>query len=252
MNFPPCQLCGAAPASCKAHIIPRQFYKRIRGTGKHLYELHVEKAIERRFTQSGIWEYGILCPKCDGKLGVLDEYGYEVLPENLEQTSIKHLAPGASVYELGLIDADKFRKFLVALIWRSSRSTHEMFRFMKIGPYEKRFESILTGKDLSWLIYVDCVFIHFKPPRYDKILLPPFRNKCGDLNVIQFYLYPWKLLIKLDTRPFEAPFAQTALKVGVPTYALMMATFSRGELGMLADLQRKIKQHEVRRNARMR
>jgi hypothetical protein len=152
MNFPPCQLCGAAPASCKAHIIPRQFYKRIRGTGKHLYELHVEKAIERRFTQSGIWEYGILCPKCDGKLGVLDEYGYEVLPENLEQTSIKHLAPGASVYELGLIDADKFRKFLVALIWRSSRSTHEMFRFMKIGPYEKRFESILTGKDLSWLI----------------------------------------------------------------------------------------------------
>ena len=252
MTFPPCQLCGAAPASCRSHIIPKQFYKRIRGTEKHLFELHVEKGIERRFTQSGIWEQNILCPACDRKLGVFDDYAYEVLPENIEQTSMKHLGQGISVYDLGLIDADKFRKFLVALIWRSARSRHEMFRFMRIGPYEKRFEGVLTGNDPSWLRHVDCVFVYFKPARYDKILLPPFHNKCGSVNVVQFYLPPWKLLIKLDSRPFEVPFAQTALKAGVPTYALMMASFSRGELRMLADLQQKIRRYEIARNTRTR
>ncbi len=245
MLYPPCQLCKRAPASCKSHIIPKQFYKRIRGAAKHLYELHVEKGVKRRFTQSGIWEQGILCPKCDEKLGVFDEYAYGVLPENIEQKRIKYLGPGASVYELGLIDADKFRKFLAALIWRASRSKHDLFRYMEIGPYDKRFENILNEKDVSWLNLVDCVFVHLKPPRYDKILLPPFRNKNDGVNVIQFYLYPWKLLIKLDNRPFGTTFSPYALKVGIPTYAMMMASYSQGELRMLADLQRKLKKQQI-------
>lgn len=247
MHFPRCQLCRVAPATCKSHIIPRQFYRRIRGSHKHLFELHVGKDIERRYTQSGIWQQGILCPKCDEKLGAYDKYAYEVLPEGLQQGRIKHMGPGASVYELGLIDADKFRKFLVALVWRASRSTHEMFRFTRIGSYEKRFESILTGKDISWLNRVDCVVIHLKPPRYDKVLIPPFHNVCEGVNIVQFYLYPWKLLIKLDGRPFGQTYANLALSAGPPTHALIMTFYSRGELRLLADFQRKAKAYVAAR-----
>lgn len=244
MYFPPCQLCGAAPASCKSHIIPRQFYKRIRGAEKHILELHVEGEVNRRFSQSGIWEQGILCPACDGKLGNFDSYGYKVLPENIQQQQIQRLAPNLNVYELGQLDVEKFKKFLVGLVWRASRAKHEMFKFVNIGPYESRFKSILTGKDVSWLSRVDCVCVYSKPPRYDKILLSPFQNKCEDINVVQFYLYPWKLLIKLDNRPFGKAFSQTALKTGAPTYAVMIATFSKGEIQLLADLQRRIKRYE--------
>jgi len=235
--FPQCQLCEGAPASCKSHIIPRQFYKRIRGGAKHLFEAHVGEEIVKRFTQSGIWQQGILCPKCDEKLGIFDEYAYEILPENIDPNRIKHLGPGARAYDLGLIEVSKFRQFLVALVWRASRSTHDMFRFLKIGHHDGRFKDILTGKNMSSLGSVDCVFV----------LLPPFPNTCGAASVIQFYLYPWKLLIRLDDPPFDPIFEQTALKAGVSTYALMMTTYSRGELRLLADFQRKVKQHESKR-----
>lgn len=239
-----------AAASCKSHIIPKQFYKRIRGTEKHLFEIHVQGELKRRHTQNGIWEQGILCPKCDESFGVLDEYAYEVLPEDIDPQQVKRLGQGVTVYELGLIDVDKFRRFLVSLIWRSSLSKHEMFRSIKVGPYFDRFENVLTGKDVSWLNHVDCAFVHLKPPRYDKLLLPPSPTRYDHVNVLQFYLYPWKLLIKLDNRPFGRSLKQMSLRVGAPSYAIMMTTFSQGELTFLADLQQRIKKHEAARDAR--
>jgi len=182
---------------------------------------------------------------------VLDEYAYEVLPERIEPERIKRLGQGVSVYELGLIDVDKFRRFLVALVWRSSLSKHEMFRFIKVGPYAERIENILTGRDASWLTHVDCAFVHLKPPRYDKVLLPPSPTRYDHVNVLQFYLYPWKLLIKLDNRPFGRSLNQMSLRKGAPTYAIMMATFSQGELTFLADLQQRIKQREAARGVRI-
>ena len=146
-----------------------------------------------------------------------------------------------NAYDLGLIDIEKFKLFLVALVWRASRSSHPLFQFIEIGPYEEKFQNILSGKSNLWLERIDCVTVHFKPPKYDRILLAPFHNKCEDVNVIQFYLYPWKLLIKIDSRPFGNTFHHLALKKSGSTHALMMSTFSKGELRMLANLQKKIR-----------
>lgn len=249
MSFPLCKLCGVNPAACKAHIIPKQFYRRIRSREPHLYELHVEQSVERRFTQNGIWQQGIICSECDGKLGVLDDYGYRVLPEQLDQSKIKQVGPGMSFYELGTIDVEKFKRFLVALVWRASIASHDMFRFSKIGKYyEDKFKNILTNKSTSLLYRVGCVVIHLKPPRYDRILLPPFENDCEGVRIIQFYLYPWKLLVKLDRRPFGNTFNPIALKESVPAHALMMNVFSKGEIRILSDLQRKIKASSIGNN----
>lgn len=239
--FPPCQLCGVNPASCRSHIIPKQFFRRIRGKAPHLLELHVGGRVDPRHTQSGIKEQGILCVDCDQKLGVFDRYGYDVLPERLVASQIKRLAPDMTVYEIGLVDTSKFKYFLCALLWRASRSSHPLFQFLKIGPYEEKFQKILSGKSNAWLDRIDCVIAHLNPPKYDKILLPPFHNKCEDVNVLQFYLYPWKLLIKLDQRPFSPTFEQMSLKSSAPTYAFLLSTFSRGELRVLADLQKTVR-----------
>jgi hypothetical protein len=213
----------------------------MRGDAPHLFELHVEEEVNRRFSQSGIKERDILCTGCDRKLGVFDQYGYSTLPETIVQNKVKRLAADMNVYDLGHIDIEKFKLFLIALVWRASRSSHTLFQSVKIGPYEEKFHNILVGKSNLWLERVDCVIVHFKPPKLDKILLPPFQNKCEDVNVLQFYLYPWKLLIKLDQRPFGSTFHQLALRSSDSTYALMMTTFSKGELSILANLQKKIR-----------
>ena len=151
-----------------------------------------------------------------------------------------------SYYELGAIDVERFKRFLVALVWRASIAAHDMFRFVKIGTYyEDKFKNILANKSTSLFYRVDCVVIHLKPPRYDRMLLPPFENECEGVRVIQFYLYPWKLLVKLDRRPFGPTFNRIALKESVPANALMMTVFSKGELRILSDLQRKIKESNI-------
>ena len=246
-TFQPCQICGAAPASCKSHIIPRQFYSRLLGDAKHLLRLEVEETIQRGFSQSGIREQGILCPECDGRLGVFDDYAYMVLPARVSSGKTKYWVPSVTVVDMGLIDVQRFKMFLAALLWRASRSTHEMFRHVKLGSFGKRLKGVLTGKDTSWLGSADCVIVHLDPPRYDKILLQPFVEEYDGVRVVRFYLYPWKLLIKLDERPFGPVWQQLILKVGAPTHALVMNDFSRGEVEMLADLQRKIKAHHSAR-----
>ncbi|HEX3855710.1 MAG TPA: hypothetical protein VHY30_00250 [Verrucomicrobiae bacterium] len=240
MTYPPCQLCGVNPASCKAHIIPKQFYKRIRGDAPHLLDLNVEEKVNQRFSQSGVKEQGILCTDCDRKLGVFDRYGYSVLPEKIVQNKITITSAGVNIYDLGLVDIKKFKLFLIALVWRASQSSHPLFQAIKIGPYEEKFQNILSGKDNLWLERIDCVIVHFKPPMFNRILFRPFHDKCEDINVIQFYLYPWKLVIKLDGRPFGNSLNHLALKNLGSTYALMISTLSKGELKVLANLQKKL------------
>lgn len=247
-TFQPCRICRSSPASCKAHIIPKQFYKRIRGEEKHLFELHAAEELERRYTQNGIWEQGILCPKCDERLGVFDDYAYEILPEIISPNLVKPLGPGTNLYEVGLVDINKFRRFLAALIWKSACSTHSLFRFVKVGPYLERLEKVLTGEDESLLRQLDCVLVHLMPPRYDKVLIPPYPIKCdGGINCLLFYLYPWKLIIKLDRRPFLHPFNSIVLRGGTVNYAMMTTTFTQGEIQILADVQKRIKQHEFKK-----
>lgn len=241
MDFPPCQLCGINPASCKAHIIPKQFYKRIRGEEANLLELHVEKTIKRRFTQNGIWEQGILCTNCDRKLGLLDAYAYGVLPKSIDEDRIVLVTDSVGFYEIGPINVEKFRQFLVALLWRASRASHDLFRSVKIPEYEKKFSDILTGKDNSWLPRIECVITHLKPPRFGRILLPPCQRKFQGLDVVQFYLYPWSLLINLEDPPFGPEFQESMLGSSGPKYVLVRNKFSKVELAMLEDVRQKKK-----------
>jgi hypothetical protein len=245
-SFPPCQLCNSSPASCRSHIIPRGFYSRIRGSAKHLYVLEVEEEISRGFTQNGIWEQGILCPTCDRTLGQYDEYAYEVLPERIEPGKTKFMAPGAAVVELGNVDRKRFQLFLVALIWRASRSSHGLFRLVRVGSASKRLRAILTGQNTSFLPHIDCVFVHLDPPRYGTILFPPSACKSDGVDVLQFYLYPWKLLIKFGQRPFSPELQRFSLNTHGTVVALVMNEFSSGENRVVADLRPKIKAHHER------
>ena len=122
-----------------------------------------------------------------------------------------------------------------------------MFKRVELGRYGRRLKDVLTGQDTSWMNHVDCAFVHFRPPRYDKGLWQPFPNKYGEVKVFQFYLYPWKLLIKLDRRSFGPVWQGIALKGRSSTFALVMNDFSIGEQRLLMNLQRKIKLHHAAR-----
>ena len=240
-TFPPCKLCGVKEASCKAHIIPRQFYHRMRKKSPHLLTYNIGSSVERSTTQSGVWERGILCPKCDGKLGQFDDYAYKVLPATTDARKFHHFAPGLSVYELGNVDVEKFRWFLVALVWRAAVATHPLFRSVKLGPYEERFRNVLLKTDLNALGSVAAVVCLFQPPNYEEIFFKPLRSKYDGVNVIQFYLYSWKLLLKVDQRNFVAPFDDLALSSGRQAFAFVHDFLSQEEIKMVRSLKAAVK-----------
>jgi len=112
-----------------------------------------------------------------------------------------------------------------------------LFDRIRLGPYEDVFQKALEGASCENLDHITAVLILLKPPKLDRVLLPPSPTKYDAINVLQFYLYPWKLLLKIDKRDFTHPFDKLALKVGSPACALIQEFCSEGEQRMLLDLR---------------
>lgn len=235
-QFPVCRMCGRSEAACKSHIIPKQFFRRLLNGDKHLYAVKNDPSFSREFFQNGIWEQGILCPDCDNLLGGLDSYGYEVLPAELDANKIREIATGLFIYEFGTIDQETFHRFLIAVAWRASNARHGFFGKVSLGPFEDRFLRILKG-DRAEDLDVDSVIVHQNPGRIGPVMFPPVKTRYGSVNVIQLYLCPWKILLKVDRRPFEPPFDRLRTNFGENVTALMINDFADGEAHQLGRLQ---------------
>ena len=235
-----CRLCGQQKKLIKAHIIPRQFYRRLMEKTPNLLKFEVGNVLNKKITQSGIHEKGLLCAECDNKIGDYDKYGYEVLSAETELKKINSLFGGeGKIYEIGQIDMELFRLFLVSLAWRAGIAEDPMFQLVKIGDYEDRLKQVLLGKTVELLDTVTAVIVLFLPPKYPQIMWSPFSSKMDGINIVTFYLPPWKLLLKLDQRPFNEPFDKLALSPGKPALAYVQDFWSTDELNLLMEFHQR-------------
>lgn len=242
-RHPKCKICNTREASCKAHIIPKQFYRRIRKNAPHLYGLEVSaQKIDRKFTQSGIWEQGLFCYQCDRQMGIYDDYAYKVLPAEPKLVSFQQFGLGYEAYNLGNIDVVRLKLFLVALMFRCHQAEHLMFEQVKLGPFKEKFLRCLREANSTVLEHVNCVVALLKPPnpKIDKIIFPPYRTRFEGVNVVQVYLYPWKLIVKVDQRPFGSSMKPFELKEDEEAMAIVQDDWTMGEKRILRDLKGKV------------
>jgi hypothetical protein len=236
----PCRLCGQQKQLIKAHIIPKQFYRRIMGGTPNLLKFEVDDVVNQTTTQNGIHQNDILCSECDNQIGLYDKYGYEVLPRQIDEKKLKSpFGHGLNIYEIGEIQIETFRLFLVSLVWRAGIARDPMFQLVKLGAYEDRLKQILLGDKTDLLDTVTAVIVLFRPPKYPDIMWSPFCSKMEGINIVTFYLPPWKLLLKLDQRPFNDPFDKFALCSGEPANAAVQDFWSKGEFKLLCNFHQK-------------
>src|ERR1017187_2667262 len=117
-----CKLCGEQKKLIKAHIIPKQYYRRIipKGAKPHLLKFEVDDIANESKTQSGVYQDDLLCSDCDNQMGQYDKYGYEVLPRQIDESKLlEPFGYGLKIYEIGQIQVETFRLFLVSLVWRA-------------------------------------------------------------------------------------------------------------------------------------
>ena len=203
----PCKWCGQTKPLIKAHIVPRNFFELISGDRPEKYTVLVRTNTEkpRTFLQAGIHDTSILCADCDGRFSKLDGYGWKILGKPLKGQVITDPTTGVELaVEVSEVDTDKLRRFVLAVLWRSSVSNLDVYSNVSLGPkFENKIQArIFDSKPLDYDEYSMC-FCSIEEPSYkslSKSMFPPYSAKLDGLNWQIVYFPGLKVLVKVDSR----------------------------------------------------
>jgi hypothetical protein len=187
----------------EAHIIPQGFARFIRGPESNV-KLTPERVSEAK-PQLGEYDADILCADCDSKLGLDDEYGLEVC----RRYDAEHISVSAEIFEMKNIDCERFSKFVLSILWRASISKRKSFAVVNLGPYENVARDVLFGaRKLADMKAFEVILQRYRSEHCDpsKIYFHPSRSPFGVLNAYGFGLAGFRILAKLDNRPFPQGF----------------------------------------------
>ena len=187
----------------KAHIIPEGFGRFIRGEAANI-KMTPERGREAK-PQLGEYDPEILCETCDNVLGLDDEYALDVC----RRFETEHRNLGQNVFDLPDTDCERFCKFVLSVVWRASISHRPSFTSVDLGPYEERARDVLFGASpLSGLHAFEVLLQRYRSAYMDttKWYFYPVRQPFGELNAYGFGLAGFRIVAKLDNRPFAETF----------------------------------------------
>jgi hypothetical protein len=160
-----CHLCEENRKLCKAHIIPECLTRHDKD------ELLVFKENAQRIDKthpSGYWDDGILCQKCDGKLGEYDAYA-KAFFTNLDKDFSVYLSNNfaSAGYKIPNTeyDYDKLRRFLVATLWRASISKLSAFKAVDLGGKYSRLCKEYLRNEIDDIDEIDIIIFKLTTKR---------------------------------------------------------------------------------------
>jgi hypothetical protein len=137
-----CRLCEVEKGKlCRAHLIPESFYRFMYPDGKVDSKKPLLKILsEVPYSVKdniGIYDESILCAKCDGFLGQLDDYGKNVL---LDRNPVLIHNGEVEIFTIPNVDVAKLKLFFLSVLWRCSISNRSEVKHVSIGV---KFENML-------------------------------------------------------------------------------------------------------------
>lgn len=189
--------------------------------------------------QSGLWERGILCPECDNRLdSEFDKYGYRVLTSDLvDKPLIGFEKQPPFAVSLGELNVERFRGFIVSLLWRAHHARHEYYGQVQLGPYEEFAKRVIEDRASLHERQIFGIVPFVVPPKLKDLMLCPYRTRYGDVNVYQLYLPPWGIIAKVDKRPFPTAICHVELMENRQAIALIRTHSSPGERLILGTIK---------------
>jgi hypothetical protein len=200
-----CKLCGQSKNLIDAHIIPASFWS---VGSKPLAVFSDANGSRPRKSPIGIYDSNILCDDCDNELGKLDQYALENLIRK----------PGTTEFSLDRyskkytpIDVAKIHKFILSVAWRASKSKHDFYAEIVLGPYEDKFGDafkLLNASSLRFEIFIS---------EFDTSVLPylqPKSVKVDSVNGVLLYLGRFKIFVKTDQRTLHNTIGSLLLQDG--------------------------------------
>jgi hypothetical protein len=185
----------------KAHITPKGFARLIRGVEEPLLRVSAD-GVGQAHPLLGEYDQNILCAECDGILGKNDDYAVRVCRE--------FKAVLGDLFEDKAVDAERFSKFVLSMLWRASISTRgRYFGVVTFGPYQPvTKEVIFGGSSIDKIPAFKLILSRLHSDKHDvsKIITDPIRFKFERLNSYIFFLAGFRVLAVLDGRNLPSHF----------------------------------------------
>ena len=242
-----CRFCNREqPKFAKAHIIPRSFYKAVRGTGKYSVLIQASKTeIKQDAKQAGIYDHNILCEECEGRFNKFDDHGFRVFTGVFRKRELYRDHDGIPcAYLLPNARYDLLKLFVLSLYWRASVSNLPFFSNVSLEHHEAHIRDMIEAQDPGEVDEYSFFCIHLPNAKYRNIILPPTPRKLDGMNCVQLHLPNLYIMLKVDTRPFSEPFSSFIIRREPPHYLAFQAYAGEREDQFIRAFKSIIRQHD--------
>jgi len=226
-----CRLCLEEKKLIKAHIIPQFMYKGMKEAEKVFYQsvYDLDNNDQKiRKLQTGPFDKEILCEDCDNKIlgGIYESYAEKSMyGQNLSPKiapdcrHIKDPKYGVEYTICKNIDYQKFKIFLLSILWRASLSKHLAFKEVRLGEkHEERIRRIiLNGEMPDELEYPIMILSYLRSDnKLENLIAQPKRVKSQDkLNAYVFLMNGLQFVFYVNSIQHRIPkyISETTLKI---------------------------------------
>src|ERR1035437_1769210 len=211
-----CRLCKLDVPLIEAHIIPKPFF-RAYGDGTRAPKLLSNSAgVRPKRVRTGFYDNGILCGECDGRIGIWDQYGADLLIRQLGSFQPFPNAAAPVGFIMPKFSYNLLRLFVLSVLWRAHISTHEAFKVVKLGPYAVRLERMIAeadpGDPEEFCTVLSGFTVGGRFPGLGVPIMDPFRERWAGANAYRISLGVITAYIKTDKARLPDALERMSLK----------------------------------------
>ena len=200
-------MCGLPKPLVKAHVIPEAFFRPLR-EGPHAPKIYSAGIKPPQKSPIGIYDETILCQNCETKFDAIDSYGTHVFLSGFEHhfSLVKHTSD-LLTFESETVDQERLLRFLVAVLWRASVSTHTFYGAVKLGPLEDQAIATIESPQHPIPLYFGAILARWvSTPDFEdaaKSIGNPIITRIDGAKVYRFHLGNVVALVKASNAPFR-------------------------------------------------
>jgi hypothetical protein len=199
-------MCGKPELLVKSHVLPQSLYPhKVAGIADTKVYSRDPNAYPRR-SRTGVWDDTIVCRTCEGLFQQCDDHAQKVLRARPKE-------PGPDYFILSNYDYSLLKRFFIALLWRASASSQELFSQVDVGPtHDTRLRQLILTNDPGEPEEYAVWLTTFDDPSTAGIVLQPTRYKLFGVNVYRFVAAGFSAFIKVDQQRTPYPYSLCILR----------------------------------------
>lgn len=208
-----CKLCNQVGKLVRAHIIPRSFFLKAKGSSKQLLEArtHDKKIVQD--WQNGVWDDEILCPRCEERLGSWDQYGFELFGKPPGNDAFPRNDSEWQAFVLKDVDYSRLKLFVLSVVWRASACSEPFFEKIRLGKYEPIIADMIRNQNPGGFDTFPLVVARLVGPGPRNATFAPYRQRSPEgINFVILFLPSIKIMVKVDNRPLPSILGPVVLK----------------------------------------